>query len=133
VKPTCWQYQDTLSLNVDDWKNLLSDKDIFNNDAMSMLAFVCKQPNCESSATQIGENLGGVSQQKITALNRKISKKIYKLRNAEPPNNTKGGKRYWNVIFDGCPSAENNELGYFIWRVRPNLIMALHDLDVFPC
>lgn len=97
-----------------------------------MVIFVYSQPNCQSSATEIGEALGGVTQQKVTALNRSISRKIYKKLNKVPPydNKGKGGKRFWNVVFDGDPEKIFNEDGYFIWRLRPQLVFALRRLGI---
>jgi hypothetical protein len=124
---TFWQNQDPLQLTEEDWINLLSDQDIFDEIALSMVSFVYLEPNHQSSATEIGEALGGITQQKVTALNRCISRKIYKKFNKLPPYDAKGkgGKRFWNVIFDGDPEKIFNENGYFIWRLRPKLVSAL--------
>jgi hypothetical protein len=72
----------------------------------------------------------GASQQQITALNRSVAKKIYKKLDQVPPFNSAGGKRYWNVIFDGNPQCEVNKLGYYIWRLRPNLIIAMQEVGL---
>lgn len=124
-KRNSWHNQDSLNISVDQWISLLFNSYIFDEDAINMLSFVFFQPNHQSSATEIGVALDGVKQQKITALNRKIAKKKYKEFNQEAPPNSDGGKRYWNVLFDGNPEFETNDLGYFIWKLRPNLIIAL--------
>lgn len=124
-KYNSWHNQDSLNISIEQWISLLSNSDIFNEEAINMLSFVFSQPNYQSSATEIGVALNGVTQQKITALNRKIAKKLYKEFNQEAPTNSSGGKRYWNVLFDGNPECETNDLGYFIWKLRPNLIIAL--------
>lgn len=94
VNSTLWQYQAPLKLSVGQWKTLLLCDDIFDQDAMTMLYFVYHQPNHQSSATEIGLALGGVTQQKVTALNREISKRIYRHLKQTPPANSEGGKRY---------------------------------------
>ncbi|GGE35075.1 hypothetical protein GCM10011391_12240 [Pullulanibacillus camelliae] len=124
-----WRNQDPLELNERDWLMLLNDQNIFDKTAWRMINFVYDQLNCQSSATEIGEALGGVSQQQVTAWNRKISKKIYTKLNKEPPNNSRGGQRYWNVLFDGDDQQETDESGFFIWRLRPDLVSALRKLD----
>ncbi|GAB7058168.1 MULTISPECIES: hypothetical protein [unclassified Paenibacillus] len=127
---THWQGQDTLNLDEKEWLVLLKDKDIFDEIGLSMVSFVYDQPDFQSNATEIGEALGGVSQQQVTAWNRGISKKIYKKLRKEPPFNSKGkgGKRWWNGLFDGDSERVFNERGKFIWKLRPSLISALSQL-----
>ncbi len=120
-----WIGQDALKLSVDEWNSLLDNSSIFDSDAMALIQFVYLQPLKQSTASDIGRVLNNVSQQKVTALNRTIAKKIYDLYNEEPPPNSKGGKRYWNVIFDGLADAPLDHNKHFIWRLRNNLIHAL--------
>ncbi|MGF9715279.1 hypothetical protein [Paenibacillus naphthalenovorans] len=125
-----WHNQDPLNLSDEEWIDLLKDKDIFDEIGLKMVAFVFAQPNCQSSATKIGEALGGVSQQQVTAWNRSIAIKIYQKLRKEPPLNSKGGKRYWNVLFDGDVEREFDEMGKFIWKLRPSLVSALQQLRI---
>jgi hypothetical protein len=120
-----WHHQDPLQLSEDEWATLLKDPSIIDEIGQKMLTFVYSQPNHQSSATEIGEALGGVPQQRVTAINRRISRRVYKRLGKEPPPNTKGGKRFWNVLFDGNPDRILNEKGYFIWRLRPVVVSAL--------
>ena len=129
-KGTSWHYNDTLNLTVDQWKTLLSSSEIFNEEALWMLRFVYHEPNHQSCASEIGLALGGFTQQKITSMNRKISKQIYDYYDQIPPNETNGGLRYWNVVFDGNPGKERNRVGHFFWRLRPNLVIALEALQL---
>lgn len=120
-----WHYQDPLQLSEEDWLTLLSDPEIVDDAGWRMLAFVYSQPYHQSSATEIGEALGGVPQQRVTALNRRIARRIYKRLGKEPPKNLKGGYRYWNALFDVNPERILNEIGYFIWWLRPAVAAAL--------
>jgi len=120
-----WHNQDPLQLSEEEWLTLIRDPEIVDDAGLRMLAFVYSQPNHQSSATEISKALGEVPQQRITALNRQISKRIYKRLGKEPPPNTKGGKRFWNVLFDGDPERIFNEKGYYIWRLRPAVVAAL--------
>ncbi len=131
MNTSSWIHQDTLKLSVEQWKLLLSDREIFNDDAIRLISFVYSQPQHQSSATKIGIAFNGVSQQRVTALNRSVAKKIYEKLGQIPPFNSMGGKRYWNVIFDGNPQCEVNNLGHFIWKLRPNLIIAMREMG-FP-
>ncbi|MDY8026142.1 hypothetical protein [Paenibacillus polymyxa] len=126
-----WQGQDTLNLNEEEWLALFQDKEIFKDIGLKMVAFVHGQPNFQSSATEIGEALGGGSQQQVTAWNRAISKRIYKKLSKTPPFNYHGERRYWNVLFDGDTEQEFDELGRFIWQLRPPLIAAFEQLRAY--
>ncbi|MFD2369049.1 hypothetical protein ACFSO0_03510 [Brevibacillus sp. GCM10020057] len=127
---TTWHNQDPLNLSAEEWIGLLKDKDIFDEIGLKMVAFVFAQPNCQSSATKIGEALGGVTQQQVTAWNRRIAKNIYQKLCKEPPLNCKGGNRYWNVLFDGDVDREFDEMGNFIWKLRPSLVSALQQFPI---
>jgi hypothetical protein len=120
-----WHNQDPLNLSAEEWLALLTDPEIVDEFGRRMMAFVYSQPNYQSSATEIAEALGGVSYQKITAVNRGIAKRIYKKLGIVPPNNTEGGLRWWNALFDGNPECYFNDKGYFIWRLRPVVVEAL--------
>ena len=123
-----WHGQEPLSLDEAEWILLLQDKDIFDEMGLRMVKFVYTQPNCQSNATEIGKALGGVSQQQVTAWNRRIARRIYKKLCKEPPFNLGGGNRFWNVLFDGDAEREFDEMGKFIWKLRPSLVSALREL-----
>jgi len=63
-----WHHQDPLQLSEDEWATLLKDPSIIDEIGQKMLTFVYSQPNHQSSATEIGEALRGVPQQRVTAL-----------------------------------------------------------------
>jgi hypothetical protein len=42
--------------------------------------------------------------------------------------NSRGGKSYWNVLFDGAVEREPDDKGKFIWKLRPSLVSALKRL-----
>lgn len=58
--------------------------------------------------------------------------KIYHKLRKEPPfnNKGKGGKRYWNVLFGGDSERAFDEMGKFIWKLRPSLVSALQQLRI---
>ncbi|CAM3751706.1 hypothetical protein [Marinicrinis lubricantis] len=123
--PVTWHHQDPLHLTEDEWLPLIKDPLIVNEDGRRMLAYLYSQPDHQSSATEIGQALGGVSQQKVTAWNRRIAREVYKRLGRELPKNLKGGHRFWNALLDGDPNSEKNAYGYFIWRLRPSVVAAL--------
>lgn len=120
-----WFEQDALQLTVEDWISILQNKEIFDKNAKEMVLYVYDQPGKYSTASDIGNALNRKPQQAITALNRKLSIKIYSLWDKDAPPNSEGGKRYWNVLFDGRPDNPLDKNGHFIWKLRSNLISAL--------
>ena len=87
---TKWENQDPLGLAEEEWLSLLSDPDIFDESGLAMINFVYSQHNHQSSATEIGMALGGVTQQQVTAWNRGVAKRIYKKLFIDPPYDGKG-------------------------------------------
>lgn len=129
---TSWQNQDVLHLNVNQWKEALKSPLIFDNNALRMVRFVYNQNNCEATATEIAEALSTSNRRihynRVCAYNRRIAKALYQKYNVEPPRNENGGKRFWNVVFDGEPDNPLDKKGHFYWRLRPNLVIAFGDL-----
>lgn len=120
-----WHDQDTLQLSVDEWRSLLNNSEIFNAEAMELILYVYNQPMKRSAVNDIAEAFNNVHVNKITATNRKISKKIYALYDKVPPLDEDGRNRWWNNIFDGVKEKEKDENGHYIWQLRENLIEAL--------
>lgn len=123
-----WYKQDILKLTVHDWISLLNRNNIFDERAKELVLYVYHQPYHQSTATDIGKGLNNVPQQTITALNRQISQRIYLFYGKEAPPNSEGGKRYWNVLFDGVIENPLDENSHFIWRLRSNLIAAIENV-----
>lgn len=123
-----WYQQDILRLSTEEWKNLLQDNTIFHDKDIEMVLFVYYQENHQSTATEIGYFLDDVHPNQITAQNRAIAKRIYKFYEKQAPPNDRGGKRYWNVIFDGNKDMMVDQKGHWIWAVRPDLVKAISEV-----
>lgn len=123
-----WKYQYPLIIKRDKWLELFGHKDIFDELTMQLIEFVYNQPDHKSTVFDIYNKSGYfISYSHVTAQNRTVSKALYKHFEKEPPLNQKGGRRYFNVMFDGVPENEFDELGHFIWRLRPELVDALEE------
>lgn len=131
-----WIGQKTIDLTADDWLRLLMDSSIFGLNDLEMVMFVYRQPGHRSSATDIGHFMFGIQQRdklldnrivanRITSQNKSIANRIYRLYNIEPPQNSDGGHRYWNLLFDGDPKRQTGPDGKWIWIMRPNLVKAV--------
>lgn len=127
-----WRQQDVLQLSVNAWEEVLKDPTIFDNNALRMIRFVYHQDNCQSTATAIARALSTPNRQlhynSICAYNRKVAKALYERFQKQPPPNTRGGSRFWNLLFDGVPETPTDENGHFYWRLRPNLVIAMGNL-----
>lgn len=130
VKPAgkSWHYQDPLEISKGEWIELFCHKDIFDDITMQLIEFVYNQPGHQSTVFDICNKSGFfVSYSHVTAKNRTLSKALYRHFDKEPLLNETGGRRYFNVMFDGVPEHEFDDFGHFIWRLRPELINALEE------
>ncbi len=117
-----------MDLSKNDWVNLLKNPTIFYESNIEMILYVYSQPNHQSTATEIGMAMGNVSQQKVTGINKSVAMRIYKKYGKEAPPNDKGGKRLWTCIFDGDIKKPYTGSGYFIWRIKHNLLLAIEEM-----
>ena len=96
-----WYLDDALKLSTEDWKDLLSDENVFDKEDKEMVLFVYNQNDHQSTATEISIAMDGAHANKFSSQNKAIAKRIHKHLNKEAPRNSRGSARYWNVIFDG--------------------------------
>lgn len=132
--PTDWRYQDVLQLSIEQWKKALQDSNVFDVNAISMIQFVYRQRNHESTASSIAEIFSSSSQKihynRVCAWNRKVAKALYNQYGIEPPIDKDGEKRYWNVVFDGELEAPMDQYNHFYWKLRPKLISAMEAIHI---
>lgn len=130
-KPTSWKYQDVLHLSVSQWIEALKNPLIFNDDALRMVCIVFNQYQCKSTASDIARILSTpglkIHYNRVCACNRKVARALYEKYNVEPPVDTDGKKRFWNIVFDGEPDSPLDANGHFYWKLRPNLIKAFEN------
>lgn len=133
-----WSNQITIALSADEWLRLLMNPKIFKPNDLDMITFVYYRPDHCSTATEIGYFMAGISRKdklqdnrivanRITSQNRSIAKRIYYRYNIEPPKNSNGGYRYWNLLFDGDTNRYPDTDGKWIWIMRPNLVKAISE------
>jgi hypothetical protein len=113
---------------IDEWKEMLSNKNIFSNEDSNLINKWSKNTNSEISAKQFGQ-LEGVDlayfRNKVVAIGVRISKimniVIY---------DDKRSQIYWPITMDGrYEFYENREI--FIWKVKKNLIEALATIPIY--
>ena len=132
VSDCSWIDQDVLQLSTGEWKTLLMDPKIFSCEALRMILFVYNQAKHQSTVSAIASALSTgsrtVHNNRIYAWNRGVAKNLYQKYAVEPPFAEGGGRRYWNVIFEGSPEEPLDRNKHFYWRLRPNLVRALREM-----
>ena len=109
------------------WEELFEDEDIFNVQSWEILYRMLDyggMATCKQLAVKYGENINFYNSG-TTALAKRVANKVgceVSLRD------TDGSKRYWTILFTGR-SAESDEEGTFVWKLRDELADALNDVD----
>ena len=102
MESTFWHNQDILQLSVSQWIKELRNPSTFNDEALRMVRFVYRQNEHESTASDIAKEFSSTNKSvhynKISAINRKVAKELYKKYGVEPPLDNKGQRKYWNTV-----------------------------------
>jgi len=124
--------QDALELSAGEWKKALKDPQIFSSEALRMVFYVYNEKRHRSTASAIATAFSTRSRKlryhHICAWNRQVAKALYQKYEVEPPVDEIGGRKYWNVVFDADPQQPLDQHKHFYWRLRPNLVAALHEM-----
>ena len=117
----------SIELTTQEWIDLLEQPDVFDNESMRMLLFTMGCPNEKSTNYDMGKAFG-VHPNKIAAINRSLSKRIFKALGIDAPKNGDGSYRYWDVCFFNDASNPRDDKGHWWWIVYPTLADAI---DIF--
>lgn len=114
-------------ISVEMWEELFEDEDIFNVQSWEILYRMLDyggMATCKQLSVKYGENINFYNSGS-TALAKRVANKV----GCDVPlRDTDGSKRYWTILFTGR-SAESDEEGTFVWKLRDELAEALHDVD----
>lgn len=114
-------------ISVEMWEELFEDEDIFKVQSWEILYRMLDyggMATCKQLSVKYGENINFYNSG-ATALAKRVANKVgcdVSLRD------TDGSKRYWTILFTGR-SAESDEEGTFVWKLRDELAEALNDVD----
>lgn len=114
-------------ISIEMWEELFEDEDIFNVQSWEILYRILDyggMATCKQLSVKYGENINFYNSG-ATALAKRVANKVgcdVSLRD------TDGSKRYWTILFTGR-SAESDEEGTFVWKLRDELEEALKDVD----
>ena len=113
-------------LSIEDWENLLKDSDIFDEKSLKVMKCM-KDCGGTASCTQLSRVYGDtINFYNTTSSN--LAKRIVEKTGCPKPASIKNNK-WWPVLYLGR-SAEKNEEGSFIWKLRDELSEALNKVDL---
>ena len=113
-------------LSIEDWENLLKDSDIFDEKSLKVMKCI-KDCGGTASCTQLSRVYGDtINFYNTTSSN--LAKRIVEKTGCPKPASIKNNK-WWPVLYLG-KSAEKNEEGSFIWKLRDELSEALNKVDL---
>ena len=114
-------------ISVEMWEELFEEEDIFNVQSWEILYRMLDyggMATCKQLSVKYGEN-SNFYNSGATALAKRVANKVgcdVSLRDKD------GSKRYWTILFTGR-SAESDEEGTFVWKLRDELGEALKYVD----
>ena len=113
-------------LNIEDWENLLNNPNIFDENSLKVMKCI-KDCGGIASCTQLS-NLYGETANFYNITSSNLAKRIVEKTRCPKPASIKNNK-WWPVLYLGR-SAEKNEEGSFIWKLRDELSEALNKVDL---
>lgn len=114
-------------ISVEMWEELFEEEDIFTVGSWEILYRMLDyggMATCKQLSVKYGESINFYNSG-VTALARRVANKVgcdVDLRDKD------GSKRYWTILFTGR-SAELDEEGTFVWKLRDELTEALNNVD----
>lgn len=127
-KETLWGPTDySPNLSVDDWKELLQDKDVFTESSLQIMKRMLDyggQATCKQLAVKYGE-ASNFYNSGSTALAKRVARKTGCALMKKDSENSK----YWPILYLGRYAEENID-GIFIWKLRDELKEALSKVDL---
>lgn len=115
-------------LSVEDWKELLQNPEVFtesNLEIMARMKDIGGFASCVALAQKYGKSYNFYN-----SGSSYLAKRIARLTGCPVPTHRKDGDtRWWPILYTGR-RAESNEVGSYIWRLRPELSEALDRIDL---
>ena len=116
-----------IDISVAEWRSLLADRAIFDENSLDMIEKWYKEPEYQSSSKYI------MAKHKIPSKTSPfngtvigLGKRIVKKLNRFQVLGTTGEQTYWAILFEGWTSGD-----LFIWKLRNELVQAIRELGLF--
>ena len=125
---TWWPSEDEYhpGISKEKWKQLLSDKKIFNSDSiiiMKRMLDIGGEATCTQLSLKYGE-----STNYYNSGSSYLAKRIWKAVKCRVLVNNNENSRWWPILYTG-KHADEKISGSYIWRLRPELMDALKETD----
>ena len=114
-------------LSEEDWMRLLQDRSVFTESSLEIMKRMKDyggQATCKQLAVKYGETPNFYMAGSV-ALARRVSEST----GVEPDNRGQNNQKWWPILYTGR-SAEKDEEGSFVWKLRDPLATALGKVDL---
>ena len=128
------KYYVDIDITVEEWKTMLLDKGIFDAPSLDMVRRWYLNEGHQATSGEIMAKYGNeYSHLKATPFNgivRGLSKRILDYLGRFTVLGTDGSDARWCVPFEGWYE-KNRSSGSFVWKLRPDLVQAIYELQLF--
>ena len=114
-------------LTVDDWSRLLRDPAVFTRNALEIMKRMKDyggMATCTQLAQKYGENKNFYNSGSVG-----LARRVCDAAGIEPNTREDGSTQWWTVLYVGR-SADEDETGGFVWKLRDELSKALDGFDL---
>lgn len=118
-------YDDPLEISIDQWKLILTNKEITLDSDLDILRLIYESKNHEASSSEIAARLHKGHYAQINLQISKFSKRVIHKTKVQPPLRKDGTTRWWHVPFLGY---DDKATGRFPWIMRPELAIAFESV-----
>lgn len=124
-------YYTDIDITVDEWKEMLVNKDIFTVDSLKMLNYWYEQIDYMATSKEIMDKYQlNYKSSPFNGIVIGLGKRIIKYLNRFEVIGTDGNKSYFILPFEGWH--ENYDSGgRFVWKIRSELVQAIEELNLF--
>ena len=114
-------------ITVDDWSRLLRDPEVFTEKSLQIVARTKDyggMATCTQLAEKYGENKNFYNSGSVA-----LARRVCDASGIEPNTREDGSTQWWTVLYVGR-SADDDETGSFVWKLRDELSEALDGFDL---
>lgn len=116
------------NLSVDNWKMLLGDSSVFTQNSLQIMKRM-KDYGGQATCTQLSVKYGE-SKNFYNAGSSSLAKRVAEATGCEtPPDRDSENAKWWPILYVG-KSAEKNDEGSYIWKLRTELSEAIDAVDL---
>ena len=116
-------------LSVDDWLGLLSDRDVFTNDGLTIMARMLDNGG-QGACSELAEKYGG-EKNFYNSGSSYLAQRVHKKTGCPLLTENNENAKWWPILYVG-KHASDGETGSYIWKLRPELEEALKQINLPP-